>query len=83
MLQVAVSIGILLTLGVTYPFDVETNSREDMDRLCLGLFGAPIVFSLIQMCLLIFIHKYDSPVVMQKKGEEAKLKEFYLKLYYP
>lgn len=83
MFQLMVCFGIFLSLASTYAYDVESSSKESMDRLCFFLFGLPIGLSFLQMFLLSFVFNYDTPKMMKEKGEDGKLREFMSKLYEP
>lgn len=47
------------------------------------MFSFPIVISIIQVLLMIFVFRYDSPPFLKKRGENKNLNEFMSKLYKP
>lgn len=83
MFQVMVTFGLFLALAITYPFDIVKSTQSEMDSLCFFLFATPIILSMIQMSLLMFVFNYDTPKILKESGDDTKLREFLLKIYKP
>jgi MFS family permease len=65
MFQFMTTFGSVLPYFIVFPFDVATATTEQMDHLTFFLFGFPIILALVQMLLLVFFFKFDTPVMMR------------------
>lgn len=54
-----------------------------MEHLCYFLFATPIILSIVQVSLLVFVFNYDTPKTLKERGDETKLREVLLKIYKP
>ena len=76
MFQVMVALGVFLSLIVTFPFDPVNDEPIRVDLCLYILFGIPIALALIQSALLITIFTYDTPRILNQKGEMNDLRKF-------
>lgn len=60
------------------PYDKDSFMIQNYWRVCWGL---PIVFSLIQVLLMVLVFKYETPIVMKENNQEDRLVELLNKLY--
>ena len=87
MFQVIVAFGIFLGMAV---ISVSPEGEELVDAendhfnshaVLFVIFGSPILFSLLQLLLLLSIYKFDTPVFLIQKGKGAEAREYYARLY--
>lgn len=43
----------------------------------------PIGMAVLQISLLMFVYRFDTPIVMMQRGEVDKVRQFFAKLYDP
>ena len=83
--QISVTFGSLFPFAISLIWNriqkVDDMTDDELYVFIVAIFGIPIVFSLIQICLLCCVFRYDTPVFMKQKGQHAKIKELFLKIY--
>lgn len=76
--------GALISLG--YPAYPKTGGLLQGDNARNFLIWTPLIpfsISLLQMCLLLFVYRFDTPAFMKAKGDDEKLREVLAKIYKP
>jgi len=82
--QLLITFGIFIAnvLGTPLP-----DSKTPIDKSFIQteywrvLFGLPIVFCIIQSCLLFTVFNYETPKFLKQTGREAELNEIIGKIY--
>jgi MFS family permease len=76
---------VIACLGIPIPdkpveegYDQDSFMVKQYWRICWGL---PVVFSAIQVLLMIFVFKYDTPVTLKERADYDGLTELFEKMY--
>ena len=79
--QFGICFGILVADVAGIVFPVSTTHEKTVFINCM--FAFPIVLSVINIVLLMFVFPYDTPVMLKQKNEHETLKKLMSKIYKP
>ena len=84
LIQLFINTGILIAFSIGFEFPhPEDYSTSKLKRFVYEAFALPMALSVIQMLLLLFVFRYDTPYVHKQRDEDEKLRELMGKIYKP
>jgi cytochrome c-type biogenesis protein CcmH/NrfF len=77
--QVAVAIGVIIpsTIGLFYDYD----HPKDNYNFARIIWGAPVIFLLLQTILMLTVYKSTTPTELKKAGKMDELRILMAKIY--
>jgi len=80
--QLACTLGILMPMALG-PLDNPDGTLAERKTFILIVFVVPLGIAAVQLALMVFVFKFDTPAVMKQRGELEKLREVMGKIYVP
>lgn len=81
-LCIAFGVQVPFTIGLFFKDFSDYNDKQ-LNFVVNLMFCIPMALAVVQMVLLIFVFRYDTPVVLHKSGQYQRLREFFEHIYSP
>lgn len=79
--NITIAIGIFIPLLISGTWHVDFENVTQCHLFVQVIYGLPIILSILQVSLLLFVFNFNTPNEMKSSGEIDKIKKLFSRMY--